>query len=1659
MSNIKHTVLFDDFGLDTDSAHRYMGKGSSPFFLNVLKGEEGAYGELTNMEGNRVITYELGGSNTYFVLMSCYDPLTRNVYYYIFSQPFDVTGSGDYEYDNRLIRFNEDSEVIDTIFYDPKNYLGFDPTKPIKDSFVLGEWLYINPRESEPKMLHIEMLFSYTKALKGLDRHSIYDETLDYLYGDKVAFFGGIFLATTTVAAGETPVTHTTKWERTGDCYQDETDIEFDSEFRYAFNVIKHIPVYRPQCIYATDENKHANNVRGKLFRFSHRYKYFDNSYSRYSAFSDVVLPIHDEYYNGEVPNSLDEFNYINVVIPLHSAALVKEIDIIFQETGGVWKRAEIINRKDINLLYQISYTYKFYNTDSAYEVIDDTYFHEPHDSVPKKANSQELINKNILCYGGSTEGFPNIDKNLIDVTLIPEIEAITIPDSEAVGGRRRDNIAENDWVYIYTDGEQRRRLYPDAWFTGGGWSEGDIFMIRIAGETATYPLQAADVVDLAAFCSALHWFLSNEYENISFTYSTTAVTIVGTALLGISLFYEISGVSEVALTKKRGFKTGAWHPFCIFYYDGAMRRWDAQTSKNIIVTGGEGAIPAMPLLNEDGSPLLNEDGSELLIYGGGGGEGEEAYEVLGTTVYVPMFNEISPVPMTTANKWNINWTVGHLPPVDAKWWRWGYAGNALTSDFVQYTITEIEDDGVLTRMNIAPLQTLKTTDELTWNEFPQSIINPYSWQKGDRVRIITEKSALADLGIIVDGVYDYEIIDYDDTTVEGEYWIYTQNIAWNAVGMGEDTLIEIYTPIKTEIAKQFYEFGEIMPIIEDSDGVLVHGAGTTGTQNQDTLLGQLAEGTFTSGDVYHILRTPSKDINGTTGYFNESQWYSDFYDSDDWDRGRIGVETSFGERILNIIRYSNQYLQNTLINGLSTFTGDRYIELNDMFGAIMRIIEIGDTLKVYQRKKPSSIPIGRTQYFDAAGNANVEVQSDRVFGAVNYSNTDYGTEFPESISLNNRYVYGFDIYNGVMWRDAANGLFPISGRYQTPDGAGNYKMETYFKNKSKALLVSGIEGVEVHTVWDQRHQNLYVIFKDIVTDANNDAVVFHEPSNRWICFTDMDQTKTEGWNMPIELDYWITKGFDGGIGYLFDEDTRFATFALVASASVITFPAKQDLTIELFTPTVTASCDAPPSKIDILITPYTPSVTVSYVHIAVVSMNWASTASTIADAYTTAISCSPSPARISAIPSWASVSVLGDEKAVGDYIYHGSTIYIYPTTDNYDEAKVDDLFTVTSILYTDSDSVLLSQAAAIDAPTVTVVLAGDNPDEVTLTLMTGSMLPGDDSVTVNFTISDTRYANGATIQAYWSAIIDGGYVDSFGHNDAINGQANSIGITLSTTVSSGSTVYIYLRGVIIEDEIGDTDLQELIITPYTPDVVISECSSDKTVFTFAYNENTRLEAIAAGDQAVISASSDTNQAEILSIPSWVTIWSEDYGYALYEGWTVDDGETLTIYPKTVNSTYSPIPASGYDYIILASTSDNTVTATLAVVQVAYSVYPPDQVALPAGVINIHSNSTDYLSIIDNAYSVWGLSAATDISYSVKGIIHTLLDYEDYFTVYYRADITRGGITTTDSTGSIPDVQCSLDSDNFLTFAGSLILSTTTVAGDIVTLYFSIYEF
>ncbi len=1355
MSNIRQDTIFPGTGLDRDSDYHYIKNGDAPWRLNILPFDEQAGGVICQMEGchKGAPSYVLTNSDVYIVVGSYYNRLTRKVYYFVFGLPYESDLSDEFLYDNRLLCFDEDTEELTCIFTDQHNYFGLHYDHRMKDCRMIGDWLFFNPRVSEPKMIDVVRAYNYEQALNNLNGYSFWEASpVTYSYGDKVVYYGGVYLANTVVNADESPVTNPEKWTKIGSAYQDETGLDFDSEFEYAFDVLKMPPVSRPVIAYGSDTEILSNNVRGKMFRFSYRYKYFDDTYSVYSAFSDVSLPIDDEQWDGEIKDDTSSNNYIAVTVRLHSPALVKGVEIIFQEIDGDWKRCKAINRIETDELLTNNFTFNFYNNEVYYEVVDSTLVYKIEDTVPKTAAAQEIINKNILTYGRCKEGFDNLDKNDVDVTLTPVLQPL--PTQPGIATFKRNNLTNDISNYYDNTNGIYYTIIDVTDYAVWGVVVADMYSLLVNGSFGFITLEAGDVVSANTLATAMTDACLN---------TDVVATAVGSALwLGskymypevtASLFYTPVGETSNIL-KARGFKTGANHPFCLFYYQDKLRRWDAQTSKEN-------------------------------LHGVG-------YEMLGTTVYVPTFNEVSsPLIDDTANRWEIDWTVNHLPPDGAKYWRWGYAGNTLCSWFVQYTIGSAIDgvgaEANMTVIDITPLQTIATTDNAAWNQLPQCNIESYEWEEGDRIRFITHSKNPADYGLsdVLDVLYDYEIIKQSD---DGNS-VYVQLIEDIVViGIGENTIVEIYRPLKSDSKIQFYEFGELLPIIEDSSGTKVHGSLEV---NQDSVLCIPASGTFRSGDVYHIYRTPSKPYTtGTTGgLVMESESWSDFYESDSWDQGKPGTETSFNERILNIIRYSYQYLQNTGINGMSTFDGDNYKELNDIYGNIVAMIEVGNTLKVYQQKKPSSILIGRQEYMGADGDVTVTV-SESVLGSIRYSNTNYGTEFPESVVANNRYVYGFDVYNGTMWRDSANGIFPISGRYEEAGAGGDYKMASYFKDKAKSLMLSGIANVDVMTVWDEEYDLLYVAFRDLVNDDNNEVIVFHEPSNRWVTFADFKSTEHNGYNIILELTYDIIRGLEGGIGYEFDEDVRFAIFSIVTTGGTYNAFGLPELIIEALDVTLVVGANIELDLLELDIGAQDAEGENTYIYSSESSFEWD------ADEYGssvyefTLISNGVSTVYITSIPDWLTVTDWSGNVLSVHSTVDNEAIKMYPSSQagaaRYGSVVLSDGLNECTITVTQHES-------DIDVSLVAVPHAMEGQTVIGLTGY-GSCPVADSDVSITFTPNHPDYMAGSTIHVDYTITKNSINVGSGTITCSDETQTSRV-LTMSSPSASEDVIIVYMIG------------------------------------------------------------------------------------------------------------------------------------------------------------------------------------------------------------------------------------------------------------------------
>lgn len=1129
MSDTIQSIVFPGAGLDSDSDLSYVANGDSLGDRNILIGEDGNNGVKTNMKGNT--SFQVGTEYPNYV-GSCFDAATRCAYWI----GHDASGNT-----NEIERYNVDTGLVSIIFTDSANYFGINAAYKMKDVRLLDNRLYFNPRVSEPKVIDLTMAYNYENV-------PAWTAVAGYAINTTRRFYGGLFKSNAATAAGESPSTTPTKWDRIGDSYD-----TYANQQTYAFNVIKKAPTAIPTVTYESDTTLNSNNIRGKLFRFAYRYRYFDDSYSVYSSLSELATPLDEERYDGEVLNAITYNNKISITVNAGSAALVKEIEVIYQESGGDWKKIDTIDRQEQTKLTTDSFSIDFYNN-LTYEAVANADVDKIYDLVPRTVACQEIINKNVMLYGRVKEGFDNMDSDDLDVTLTPVKEEIVLGSSG--GTTRRDNVASGDlstwseWDPLEENYIFYTRIRVGTWFPSGVVA-GDYYELTVDGYNGIKVLAAGDVDTATHLGNAMGvtvayptgWFGvgsdgSGVYVDIGSRDNYPDVSK--------SIFYSAGGTT--LQTKKKGFKTGAKQPFCIYYYDEALRRGDAQVCDDL-------------------------------------------------SVYIPMLAETSPLVTTTNYRYKINWSVGHLPPSWARYWRFGFAGNGLCSYFVQYIVSAINfaDTAFNSRMTIdvTSLQTIKTTTTANWNQFPNSIIDPYVWEQGDRVRFVTRRLSgtfisVADYsgtvpgtirintavdhtlatgniividsgtysgtytitvinttsfyvtkaftvtatgayrvtsGAVLGTIYDYEISSYDDTT--NKLLLQTGITPFL---VGESSLIEIYRPVKTNTKTIYYEYGSLYPVITDSLGVSVHGGSTT---NQDTGTAADATGTFIGGDAYHIMRTPDKPFNETVGFttkgiIHESMWYSDFYLSSDWSKGKIGFKSDLGEKTLNIIRWSNAYLQNTALNGLSTFEALNYKELSDIYGNIVGMIENGDTLKVYMTTKTASIGIGLKEWVDANGNVTTSSSSD-VLGYVRYSPQKYGTIYPESLTQNNRFIYGFDIYTGTMWRDSANGIFPISGRYEDAGGGGDYKMETYFKTKAKALLVSGAATTSVQTVWDDEYKLLYVLFSDTTTRANSDVVAFHEPSNRWVSSYDFKiDTATPG---VYDAPCWVQS--IGNVGFL----------------------------------------------------------------------------------------------------------------------------------------------------------------------------------------------------------------------------------------------------------------------------------------------------------------------------------------------------------------------------------------------------------------------------------------------------------------------------------------------------------------------------------------------
>jgi hypothetical protein len=296
----------------------------------------------------------------------------------------------------------------------------------------------------------------------------------------------------------------------------------------------------------------------------------------------------------------------------------------------------------------------------------------------------------------------------------------------------------------------------------------------------------------------------------------------------------------------------------------------------------------------------------------------------------------------------------------------------------------------------------------LTYKNFNSGSIKGWEFREGDRVRFVAKSD-----GNIYEELFDVPIkAQRNDTADESIYFVIDNLDAFGKVEEG--TLVEVYRPkpLTDDERELYFEIHTCIPI------------------NNGNHVGLPLK--LNTGDTY--IRNRTVPIRGGVSVaLIEDNSISDNWSSKQQDIGRVLVaDDRFGKLIReNAIRFSNEYIADTQLNGLSRFEPLNVKEFPRQYGAINKMILVNDNAEVQVllcvcENNSFTIYVNQVVYNDVRGRTTVAVAED-VLGSFRTLKGDYGTKNPESFGWKDGQVFWWDINRGCFVRYDYNGVDDLS--------------------------------------------------------------------------------------------------------------------------------------------------------------------------------------------------------------------------------------------------------------------------------------------------------------------------------------------------------------------------------------------------------------------------------------------------------------------------------------------------------------------------------------------------------------------------------------------------------------------------------------------------------
>jgi len=633
------------------------------------------------------------------------------------------------------------------------------------------------------------------------------------------------------------------------------------------------------------------------------------------------------------------------------------------------------------------------------------------------------------------------------------------------------------------------------------------------------------DPIDIISVNTTLNWpsFVSNYSTGRSggyYFHGTASLRTDDRTLVEGTVrdsFGNLTPNVNVALTNHNAVSTDSQGRFSISYY--ATNYPTGETDRLLVSSTGLcrlTALQPMTLLNfivgplfyteanpyDTGNHIINYqtqgfsalkrgwDGAAGIVYYDRGNRSSAVNTNESLELHIPFYTEPVNGVQFLSHAPVVNWEIRNPPPDWATHYQWVRTQNYQMSFYLQFSANTVEyvnkpetpdpTDNPVVGFATGRYAAISTANLLTYKDQYAASLLGYTWEKGDRIRFIAKPG-----NIYYPSYFDFEILAADSPYI----FINSDQYIGEILG---GTLFEIYRPKQSSNQKIFYEIGECFEIGDNGHGKFHKGP----TQDQDPSNPYTvpARGVFTTGDAWYRERLiPYNNAGAAVGEIHtiDSASLSDFYASEDDNIGRPNIYDPNLRQIRRekSIRFSDIYLNDTQINGLSSNAALNIETIEKGDGPVYRLIRAGNVLVAIQRNQCNSVYVNEIIYIDANANPSLTA-STKVIGTIRPLIGQFGTINPESVVEYEGKVYFFDQSGGNVIRYSQDGLNPIN----------YFKMRSYFG--AKATEMASLPQVETYAIggFDPLNKRYILTFKKN-RDASvftEDTKVFNEISNRW---------------------------------------------------------------------------------------------------------------------------------------------------------------------------------------------------------------------------------------------------------------------------------------------------------------------------------------------------------------------------------------------------------------------------------------------------------------------------------------------------------------------------------------------------------------------------------